>query len=137
MCHTLCCKCTIPNKGMGKCRSAIIAVDSPNAVIWAVNDGAVLCPTFPDAPSNPLYWSTNSRETTPSVSQRVPGSVTEKGFLDRIAPAATLAYEDVSDGISSTWTTRRFSGCGADSTMFGSSIIFLPWTVHTPAGLCR
>src|SRR5699024_1987399 len=137
MCHTWCCKCTIPNKGMGNCRSAIIAVDSPNGVIGAVNDGGVLCPTFPEAPSNPLYSSTNLREMTPSVSQRVPGRVTATDFFGRIAPVATLAYDDVSDGISVTSTTRRFSGCGADSTIFGPSITFLSLPVRTPEGWCR
>src|SRR5699024_12293387 len=102
MCHTLCCKCTIPNKGMGNCRSAIIAVDSPNAVIWAVNDGAVLCQTLSEAPSNPLYSSTNLREMTPSVSQRVPGRVTATDFFGRIDPGATLAYEDLRHGNSVT-----------------------------------
>src|SRR5699024_4806482 len=109
ICQTLCCRCTMPSNGNGKRRSAIIAVDKPKAVMCTVTEGAEFWPTTPEEPSSALYSSTSRREITSVVSHRVPGRLDATDCLARSKPVATLPYEDVSDGISLSRTTRRFS----------------------------
>src|SRR5699024_10328161 len=111
-------KCTVPSSGSGKSCSAIIAIDKPKAVMCAVNEGAELCPTLPEAENKPLYSSTSCRDITSVVSHRVPGRLVTCGFRGRTSPAATFVYEAVNDGIFSTGTSRKPSGCGVESTSF-------------------